>query len=91
LERHKKARARSLVHFHVQDVLPVEEHLPGSDFIVRVAGQHFRQRALSGSVRPHEGVHFSARDGEAEVPDDLGSLDVDAQVVDFQLFAHDVK
>ena len=40
-----------------------------------MAGQHFGERAFAGTIRPHDGVHFALRHGQAEAADDLLSGD----------------
>ncbi len=82
LERHEHALARPLVGIHVEEVVTVVEHLPAGDHVLRVAGQHARERALAGPVRPHDGVDFARLDVEIDAIEDLLVLGLDLKILD---------
>ncbi len=82
LERHEHALARPLVGIHVEQVVPVVEHFAARDLVLRVPGQHARERALAGPVRAHDGVHFAGVDVEIDALEDLLVLGFDLKVLD---------
>ena len=64
---------------HRQQVLPLEEDLAG-DVVGLVAGEHVREGALAGPVRPHERVHLARLELEAEAAEDLVVADLGVEV-----------
>ena len=42
-----------------EQILAVVEHLAAGHLVAVAAGQHLRQRALAGAVRPHDRVHLA--------------------------------
>jgi hypothetical protein len=84
LERQEDAFARPLFGIHVEEILAQVGDL-SAGHLVRVApGQHLRQRALSGAVGPHDGVHFPGFHGEVDPPENLPVPDFRSEVLDFQ-------
>ena len=59
LERHEDAFAGALVGVHLEQVLALEEDVAAGHFVLGMAGERARQRALAGAVGPHDGVHFA--------------------------------
>ena len=84
LERHEHAVAGALVGIHVEQVLAVVEHLAVGDLVAGMARQRPGERALAGSVRTHDGVHFALVDGEIDALEDLAILDANFQILDLQ-------
>ena len=62
LERHEHAFACALVGIHLEKVVPLVDHFAARNHVLRVPGQHTRERALAGTVWPHDGVDFASLD-----------------------------
>ena len=59
LEREEDPRLRALFGLHLEQILAVVRDRAAGDLVRRIAGQHLRERALAGAVRPHDGVHLA--------------------------------
>jgi len=60
LHGQKQAAAASLRNIHLQEIFSVERHTAADDLIFWMAHQRGSQRAFSGSIGTHDGVHFAA-------------------------------
>ena len=67
----------TLFRFKRQQVLAFKQNVTRRDLIAFPAGQHMRQRAFTGTVRPHDGVHFAAADIQIQTPKDCFIFDGD--------------
>ena len=86
LEGHEHAFARPLVGIHVEEVVPVVEHLSAGHHVFGMPRQDARQRALAGAVRPHDGVHFAGLDVKIDALEDLLVLGFDLEILDIEHF-----
>ncbi len=70
LEREEDALLRALLGIHLEQILAVVVHLAAGDLVRRVSGEHLRERALAGPVRPHDRVHLAGVHREADAAKD---------------------
>ena len=84
LEGHEDAFAGALVRIHLEQVLALEQHFAAGDLVFGVPGQRARERALAGSVRSHDGVHFTGLHGEIDPLQDLFVFGANLQIFDFK-------
>jgi hypothetical protein len=84
LEREKDAGARALFRRQREQVAAFVAHPARGHRVPRVAGQHLRERALAGAVRPHDRVHFAALYDEVKALQDRVSVDARAQAANFE-------
>ena len=59
-------------------------HLAVGDRVQFASGEHLRERALAGAVRPHDGVHFARVDGEVDALENFAVANRRVQVFDFE-------
>ena len=86
LEGEENTLAGPRVGLHDKDALAVEKDIAGSHRVVGMAGDDFGQRAFARTVRPHDGVHLTGRQIEAQAAEDFAVADADVQVVNFEMF-----
>ena len=79
LEREKHTGERPRFRSHPEQILPVELRRACRHRVGRVTCQHFGERALARAVGAHDGVHFTAPDGEVQALEDLDAVDAGAQ------------
>ena len=82
LEGQEKSGAGAFVGLHFQDVLAVEKDIAAGQLIGRMAGHHFGERALSGPILAHDGVHFALGDFKGNALQDFAVADVGVEVLD---------
>ncbi len=61
LKRHEQALARARLRIHGEQILPLVLDRTRRDLVLGMPGEHAGERALAGTVRPHDGVHLAAR------------------------------
>jgi len=91
LECEEEAGAGDDVRLEADDLFAVEEGFAGLHGVVRVAGEDLGERALAGTVRPHDGVHFAFRDREGEILQDRAVADGGVEILDDERVRHGGK
>ncbi len=84
LEGEEDAARRPLVRFERQQIGAFERHRAAGDLVVRLAGQHVRERRLARAVRSHDGVHLARLHGKIEALEDLPAIHRDLKVLDIE-------
>src|SRR3546814_11377004 len=77
-------RHRPLVGLHLQQVAAVETDAAAGHLVAVAAGQHVAERALAGTVRPHDGMHLARLDRQVDPLEDLLATDLDRPALDLQ-------
>src|SRR5690606_16709696 len=80
LEREENALARTLLRRHREEILALELYETCGHVVILAPGQHLREGALAGAVRPHDRVDLAGRDREIESFQDRVRLDLDVQI-----------
>ena len=80
LESHEEAFARAFVGLELKKIFAIHHYVALGYVVVRMTGEHLCKRALAGAIRPHDGVHFTARHSQAEPADNLLVRDRHVQV-----------
>jgi hypothetical protein len=75
LEGEKHTGLRAFLGLHLQQVPAVVKHGAFGDLERRMSGEHLRQRALAGAVRPHHRMHFTGVDREIYAAEDGFAID----------------
>src|SRR4029077_4569054 len=89
LEGEKQPLARPLLCRHREEVAAEIGHSALGDLIAVTAGEHRGERALAGTVRPHDRVHLVAIHGKVDAAQDLAAIgEPDMQV---RYFEHQPK
>ena len=84
LKGEKQPGACPFIGFHLQQVDSIHGHAAGGDFIIRMAADHFAQRALARAVRPHDRGDLALLDLEIQATQDFFATDGGVQVFDDQ-------
>src|SRR5699024_1466085 len=91
LHSQEETSACTLINFHLQDVLAVEEDLACGYFVAWVSTKGVSKSGLAGTVRAHDGVDLTGVDGEVDALEDflrlsglIGRQDLCVQVTDFK-------
>jgi hypothetical protein len=67
----KQPRACALLSGEREEVLAFEGHGAAGDFIVLATREDLRQRALAGTIGPHDGVYLAGSDLEIDALKDV--------------------
>ncbi len=84
MEREKNAFPRAILGRHFEQVFSVVQHLPARDRVQLAPGEHLRQGALPGAVRPHDGVHLARVHREIDPLQDFTIANRGVQIFDFK-------
>src|SRR5690606_23398915 len=85
----KQTIARALFRLFVEQVFAAEGDAAAGHGVMRIGAEYARQRAFAGTVRTHDGVHFTGFDVQVQAFDDFLAIafvsgDGDVQVGNFQ-------
>src|SRR5205085_8796568 len=80
LESKEDPFAGPLFRVHLQQVLPLVEHLAFGHLIDLPPGQHTRERALAGAVGPHDRMDLAGVDLEADASKNYFVLDFGVKI-----------
>jgi hypothetical protein len=59
LKCQEQAGGGALARLEFEHADAIEQHFPGEDLIILLAGQHIAERRLARSVTPHDRVNFA--------------------------------
>ena len=91
LEREEETRAGDDIRLEADDLFAVEEGFARLHGVVGMAGEDLGERALTGAVRPHDGVHFAFRDREGKILQDRAVADGGVEILDDERVRHSGK
>ena len=80
LEGQEESLVRPFFRFHGQQVLAVERHAATRHLVCGVSHQHITQRALSGSVLPHQGMYLPRVYRQVDTLQYLFAIDTGMQI-----------
>ena len=66
LETEEDTLAGTVLRWHLQQILAIEDDLARSDRIGRATRQNSREGALAGAIRTHHSMHLTRVDGEVD-------------------------
>ena len=75
LKRHEHAFARTLVRRHLEQVAALVKNLARGHFILRMSGEHLRQRRLAGTIRSHDGVNLALVNRQVDALEYFSAID----------------
>ncbi len=88
LEGEKQPQPGALAGVEFPQIATVDADRALRDLILGMTDQSVSERALAGSVRPHQGVNLSLSDLEVDSFEDLGLADGYVQVINLQQAWH---
>jgi hypothetical protein len=84
LKRHEHALAGALVGIHPEKIAPLVGDRSVRDLVFGMPREGTRERALAGSIRAHDGVHFAGLHVEIDPVEDLLALGTHLQILDIE-------